>query len=169
MPPPRTTANSAPAGVGGASGASLPVHSSLAASLRAPPTQASASSGLVVRSGTGIAPGSGRKKVVLEPGYGPLDWARLKSSSDLRGGITQLRKITPTELKAHANAEDAWSAFHGKVYNITPYLRYHPGGVKELMRVAGRDGTRLFMLTHSWVNIEAMIDSTMVGFLVPDG
>lgn len=27
---------------------------------------------------------------------------------------------------------------------MTPYLPFHPGGEKELMRVAGRDGTKLF-------------------------
>jgi cytochrome b involved in lipid metabolism len=32
----------------------------------------------------------------------------------------------------------------GKVYNITPYLDFHPGGVPELMRGAGKDGTQLF-------------------------
>ena len=32
----------------------------------------------------------------------------------------------------------------GKVYNISPYLEYHPGGVEELMRGAGVDGTQLF-------------------------
>ena len=40
--------------------------------------------------------------------------------------------------------EDAWTAIQGKVYNITPYIRFHPGGQDTLMRVAGRDGTRLF-------------------------
>jgi cytochrome b involved in lipid metabolism len=40
--------------------------------------------------------------------------------------------------------EDAWTAIQGKVYNITPYLKFHPGGVKDLMRCAGKDGTRLF-------------------------
>ena len=52
--------------------------------------------------------------------------------------------MTPSELKKHNTREDAWSAFYGKVYNITPYLRFHPGGEDELLRVAGRDGTRLF-------------------------
>lgn len=47
-------------------------------------------------------------------------------------------------LKAHNKRDDAWSVFNGKVYNITPYLPFHPGGEKELMRVAGRDGTKLF-------------------------
>ena len=26
------------------------------------------------------------------------------------------------------------------MYNITPYLKFHPGGVPELMRVAGKEG-----------------------------
>lgn len=47
-------------------------------------------------------------------------------------------------LKQHNKRDDAWSSFNGKVYNITPYLSFHPGGEKELMRVAGRDGTKLF-------------------------
>lgn len=47
-------------------------------------------------------------------------------------------------LSQHNTPGDAWSAFNSKVYNLTPYLRFHPGGEKELMRCAGRDGTKLF-------------------------
>lgn len=53
-------------------------------------------------------------------------------------------RIPPSVLKTHNKRSDAWSAFNGKVYNITPYLAFHPGGERELMRVAGRDGTELF-------------------------
>lgn len=53
-------------------------------------------------------------------------------------------RIPPSVLKKHNKRDDAWSAFHGKVYNITSYLPFHPGGERELMRVAGRDGTKLF-------------------------
>lgn len=108
-----------------------------------------------------------RKKVVLEPGCSPLDWARLKQMTNLRG-VTTLLRVTPSELRNHCTPNDAWTAIQGKVYNITPYLRFHPGGQDTLLRVAGRDGTRLFYLTHAWVNIDAILDTAMVGVYVPD-
>ncbi|THH10041.1 hypothetical protein EW145_g1588 [Phellinidium pouzarii] len=109
-----------------------------------------------------------REKVALAPGFGPLDWAALKESgADLRGVDTLLR-VTPSMLKQHNKKDDAWSAFNGKVYNITPYLPFHPGGEKEIMRAAGRDGTKLFALTHAWVNVEFMLDACLVGFLVSE-
>jgi len=93
-------------------------------------------------------------------------------------------RIPPSVLKQHNKRDDAWSAFNGKVYNITPYLPFHPGGEKELMRVAGRDGTKLFgkfcytvnsillilpaASTHAWVNADFMLDSCLVGFLVAE-
>ncbi|KAG8687792.1 hypothetical protein FRC08_011764 [Ceratobasidium sp. 394] len=112
--------------------------------------------------------GKARAKVALAPGHGALDWAKFKSSgADLRG-VTELLRVTPSMLKEHRSRDDAWSAFSGKVYNITPYLAYHPGGERELMRVAGRDGTKLFATTHAWVNLDFMLDGCLVGFLVPE-
>jgi hypothetical protein len=31
-----------------------------------------------------------------------------------------------------------------QVYNVTQYMRFHPGGVEELMKGVGNDGTSLF-------------------------
>ncbi|KAI6039871.1 cytochrome b5 [Pisolithus marmoratus] len=127
-----------------------------------------ASSSLLAPLATTQKPPKPSKKVALAPGFGPLDWAKLKSSGqDLRGVDTLLR-VPPSVLKSHNKKQDAWTAINGKVYNITPYLPYHPGGEKELMRVAGRDGTKLFSLTHAWVNADFMLDSCLVGFLVPE-
>lgn len=39
-----------------------------------------------------------------------------------------------------------------QVYNITHYLRFHPGGVPLLLKVAGKDGTALFNKYHAWVS-----------------
>ena len=120
--------------------------SSRSGGLAAPPSTSALTAPLGVGGASGVQGDAGkkRKKVALAPGCSPLDWARLKNSTDLRGGVTSLLRVTPSELKKHNSKEDAWSAFYGKVYNITPYLRFHPGGEDELMRCAGRDGTRLF-------------------------
>ncbi|OWZ27906.1 cytoplasmic protein [Cryptococcus neoformans c45] len=107
-----------------------------------------------------------RAKVALTPGHSPLDWARLTSSGQNLRGVTSFQRVTLAELKEHNTPDDAWSAFNGMVYNITHYLPFHPGGEEELMRVAGRDGTRLFMSTHSWVNLDFMLKECLVGMLV---
>ncbi|KAI8606236.1 cytochrome b5-like heme/steroid binding domain-containing protein [Dissophora ornata] len=109
-----------------------------------------------------------RIKFALAPGHSPLDWARLTTSgTDLRG-VMAIGRYTLADLKAHNKADDAWTVLNGKVYNITAYLPFHPGGEKELLRCAGRDGTRLFNLTHKWVNYEYMLKECQVGFLVSE-
>lgn len=45
-------------------------------------------------------------------------------------------KVTPKVL--------VYALFLGLVYNVTPYMDYHPGGEDELMKAAGIDGTDLF-------------------------
>eukprot|EP00516_Mucochytrium_quahogii_P011781 CAMPEP_0203783934 /NCGR_PEP_ID=MMETSP0100_2-20121128/189_1 /ASSEMBLY_ACC=CAM_ASM_000210 /TAXON_ID=96639 /ORGANISM=" , Strain NY0313808BC1" /LENGTH=404 /DNA_ID=CAMNT_0050685865 /DNA_START=1195 /DNA_END=2408 /DNA_ORIENTATION=+ len=68
-----------------------------------------------------------------------------------------------------AGGVDAWMAIRGKVYNVTPYARYHPGGVAELARAAGDDGSTLFEEIHPWVS-EGMLDKCEIGWLVqPSG
>ncbi|KAJ9114506.1 hypothetical protein QFC20_001379 [Naganishia adeliensis] len=98
----------------------------LASSLQTPPTTTKKPNPAVKK----------RQKVALAPGCSPLDWARVKSSGDpmLRAGYMMPIRVTVEGLKKHNTPGDAWSAFNGKVYNITPYLRFHPGGEKELMR-----------------------------------
>ncbi|NWI97912.1 NB5R4 reductase, partial [Pitta sordida] len=51
----------------------------------------------------------------------------------------------------------------GFVYNVTPYMEYHPGGEDELMKAAGTDGTDLFDQVHRWVNYESMLKECLVG------
>lgn len=37
------------------------------------------------------------------------------------------------------------------------------------MKCAGRDGEKLFMETHPWVNWENMLGACLVGVMVPEG
>lgn len=116
--------------------------------------------------GGGNATGSGRNKVRLKPGFSQLDWMRLmRSAKDPSGlGGQGPRVFTMAEVREHASVHDAWTVIKGRVYNITPYLHYHPGGVSQLMRGAGGDSTALFNEIHPWVAL-SMIDRLEIGML----
>lgn len=110
----------------------------------------------------------------MTPGHSPMDWARLAQSptSDLRGlpPSTPYLRVTPSQLRKMTGrkGKDAWSVFSGKVYNISPYIGFHPGGEAELLRGAGRDGTRMFAEVHPWVNYETMLSACLIGILVDE-
>lgn len=115
-----------------------------------------------------------RQKVVLQPGHSPLDWAHLNRTQPrhkLRGvdpstPPPQYVKINKEELKKHKSRSDCWTCINGKVFNITPYVNFHPGGVEEIMKCAGRDGTSLFNKYHSWVNVDRMLENCIIGVYV---
>ncbi|XP_028612039.1 cytochrome b5 reductase 4 isoform X1 [Grammomys surdaster] len=117
------------------------------------------------------APGSqqrvasqGRSKVPLKQGRSLMDWIRLtKSGKDLTGLKGGLIEVTEEELKKHNKKDDCWICIRGFVYNVSPYMEYHPGGEDELMRAAGADGTDLFNEVHRWVNYESMLKECLVG------
>lgn len=107
---------------------------------------------------------NGRNKVVLKPGHSLMDWIRLgKSKPDLAGTRGKILTVTSEELAKHNKPKDAWMAIRGRVYNVTPYMDFHPGGVMELMRGVGMDATKLFMEVHKWVNAESMLEKCYVG------
>lgn len=117
--------------------------------------------------------GQPRKKVGLAPGHSPLDWANINSNTPkhiLRGvppnsPPPQYIRVSKDQLKLHKTQQDCWTSINGKVFNITPYINFHPGGVDEIMKCAGRDGTVLFNKYHSWVNADRMLENCMVGIL----
>ncbi|XP_064507176.1 cytochrome b5 reductase 4 isoform X1 [Pseudopipra pipra] len=110
------------------------------------------------------AAAGGRSKVPLKPGRSLMDWIRLtKSGKDLTGLKGRLIEVTEDELAKHNKREDCWICIRGFVYNVTPYMEYHPGGEDELMKAAGTDGTDLFDQVHRWVNYESMLKECLVG------
>lgn len=98
-----------------------------------------------------------------------MDWAALTRKGNL-SGVGTFQRVTPSQLKSMTGrkGKPAWSSWQGKVYNITPYIPFHPGGEAEIMKAAGRDGTKLFMEVHPWVNWENMLGTCLVGVMVPE-
>jgi cytochrome-b5 reductase len=112
-----------------------------------------------------------RRQERLKKGFGLGDWVRLtKSAKDLamRGGAG-LRRIPPSEVAEHDSIHDAWIILQKKVYNITPYLHYHPGGITILKSVLGKEATSLFDKYHPWVNIDGLIGTLLLGSLDDSG
>jgi cytochrome b involved in lipid metabolism len=69
------------------------------------------------------------------------------------------------EIALHDKVHDGWMVLYGKVYNIGPYLHYHPGGVDILKPSLGKDGTELFEKYHRWIGIENLIGKLLLGYL----
>ena len=54
------------------------------------------------------------------------------------------QKYTVDEVTKHTEPNDVWLALHGKVYDITKFLKEHPGGEEVLLDLAGKDATKCF-------------------------
>ncbi|XP_062187226.1 cytochrome b5 domain-containing protein RLF-like isoform X2 [Phragmites australis] len=71
-----------------------------------------------------------RAKVPFEKGYSPLDWLKLtRTHPDLTGlkGQSNRRLISLEEVKQHKTGDCIWTVLKGRVYNIAPYMKFHPG------------------------------------------
>ncbi|RWR77736.1 cytochrome b5 domain-containing protein RLF [Cinnamomum micranthum f. kanehirae] len=109
-----------------------------------------------------------RQKVPFEKGFSQMDWLKVtRTHSDLAGlrGQSNRRFISLDEVKQHKTGDSIWTVLNGRVYNISPYLKFHPGGVDMLMKAAGKDCTSLFNKYHAWVNAEFLLEKCLVGIL----
>lgn len=71
---------------------------------------------------------------------------------------------TMDEIKKHNKKNDCWIIIENNVYDITNYLRFHPGG-DIILDAAGKDGTSLHQHYHPWVNVHRLIAKHQIGFL----
>jgi len=51
--------------------------------------------------------------------------------------------FTLDEISKHNSADDCWLAVHGKVYDVTNFIKSHSGG-KAILEGCGKDATTLF-------------------------
>eukprot|EP01062_Namystynia_karyoxenos_P030554 TRINITY_DN22807_c0_g1_i1.p1 TRINITY_DN22807_c0_g1~~TRINITY_DN22807_c0_g1_i1.p1 ORF type:complete len:255 (+),score=74.35 TRINITY_DN22807_c0_g1_i1:78-767(+) len=82
------------------------------------------------------------------------------------GAEPKRRGYTAEEVARHNTADDLWTIIGGDVYNLSPGPDgfRHPGGVKVLLRVAGKDGTRSFYRAHPWIDLRA-VSMQRIGWL----
>jgi cytochrome b involved in lipid metabolism len=117
-------------------------------------------------------------KYAIRPGFSPMHWAQKAKALSQKAAGTEPRlrqrargdaAVSRTELAQHAGESDAWTAVAGTVYDVTAYIPYHPGGVANILKGAGRDSTAMFNRHHHWVNHAHVLDGFKVGALTPRG
>lgn len=77
-----------------------------------------------------------------------------------------LRTFTLAEVSNHSTREDAWIIIGDGVYDITPYVTEHPGGVKAILKNAGGDATVGFRGPQHPSRVFDMIEDYKIGTIV---
>ena len=92
-----------------------------------------------------------------------------KTSSSRRQQRQSLRRNIPwSEVAKHNTKKDGWIVLKGNVYNISPYLAYHPGGASIFKQVLGKDATMLFNKYHRWLNESGFVRPLLLGTIAPN-
>ncbi|EHN00902.1 Irc21p [Saccharomyces cerevisiae x Saccharomyces kudriavzevii VIN7] len=76
-------------------------------------------------------------------------------------------RINKEIVKRHCKGEDElWCVINSKVYDISSYLKFHPGGTKILLKNCGsEDFITLFNKYHQWVNYEKLLQVCFIGIV----
>ena len=62
--------------------------------------------------------------------------------------MTSDKIISPEELQRHKTTTSCWIAVDGIVYDVTKFLKSHPGGAQVILDSSGRDATEEFFSFH---------------------
>jgi cytochrome b involved in lipid metabolism len=57
---------------------------------------------------------------------------------------SSITSFSTREVAPHNNAANCWIVIENKVYDVSPFLREHPGGISMVMPYCGKDATEAF-------------------------
>ncbi|CAG8060248.1 unnamed protein product [Penicillium olsonii] len=77
--------------------------------------------------------------------------------------MASLKEFNKSEVAAHASKTDLFVIIHGKVYDITNYVRDHPGGADVLVDVAGGDATAAYEDVGHSEDANEILETYLVG------
>jgi alkylation response protein AidB-like acyl-CoA dehydrogenase len=76
--------------------------------------------------------------------------------------------FSAADVAKHNTEESCWIIIDGKVYDVTKFLKFHPGGVSAIVRYAGKDVTQDFHMVHSEGTLEKY-SKFLIGSLAGEG
>lgn len=78
-----------------------------------------------------------------------------------------LPRYTTAQVAEHAGPGSCWIAIDGTVYDVTDYVKSHPGGEALIFQYAGRDATTAFRALHV-PELLGVLSGRAIGVLVSD-
>ncbi len=60
----------------------------------------------------------------------------------------KVKTYTMAEVSTRNSASSCWTVVNGDVYDVTSYIKKHPGGEKAVLGLCGKDGTSAFEGQH---------------------
>jgi len=94
-----------------------------------------------------------------------------KDNSTTQNPVAQTPVKTPStttsytlaQVATHNSQSDCWTVVNGSVYDITSYITRHPGGVRAISAICGKDGTSTFEGQHGG---QSRPENTLSSFLI---
>jgi len=68
------------------------------------------------------------------------------------------------EISRHNKKDDCWVVVDSCVYDITNYVKLHPGGEKMIMLGAGKDATQWYHKFHGYVSHKRLLQDNLIGY-----
>lgn len=73
-----------------------------------------------------------------------------------------------TWLGEEDSNNDYWCNIGGKIYSLTSYLEFHPGGIDIILGLKDKDLLPQFNKHHRWVSYEKLLQTCLVGVFVDE-
>lgn len=77
-----------------------------------------------------------------------------------------MNTYTMEEVNKHTTKQDCWIVIRGIVYDVTDFLKIHPGGSNIMISVAGEDATEYFEELHKEEILEEVGKKYIISELV---
>ncbi|PSS02108.1 FMN-dependent dehydrogenase-domain-containing protein [Coniella lustricola] len=71
-----------------------------------------------------------------------------------------MAQLDGAEVAKHSTSDDCWVIVHGKAYDVTEFLPEHPGGMKIILKYAGKDATEEFEPIHPPDTLDKYLDKS---------
>ncbi|XP_043500055.1 cytochrome b5-like isoform X1 [Polistes fuscatus] len=83
-------------------------------------------------------------------------------------GSSTIKYYTRAEVAKYNTAKSAWIIIHDKVYDVTNFVKQHPGGEEVVLEHAGRDGTEPFEDIGHSSDAREMMEPYKIGEIVEE-